>query len=162
MLPIIYAFFSITLLVPCSLMVTELHRGALLNPSMSSPNQPPPIVDDKSLNQDSSSPFYIHPSEGPSTVVISPLLMGNNYHSWSRSFRMALVSKNKMTFISGSIPDPSYFHWERCNNLILSWLLNSVSQSITQSIIYFDHAVNVWNDLKDRFSQGDLLRIAEL
>ena len=75
---------------------------------------------------------------------------------------MALVSKNKMGFLNGSIPtpnhtDPLFLVWERCNTLIISWLLNSVSQSIAQSIIYFDQAVDIWNDLKERFSQGDLL-----
>jgi len=40
--------------------------------------------------------------------------------------------------------------------------LNSVSQSIAQSVIYFDYAADIWNDLRKRFSQGDLLRIAEL
>ncbi|WVZ10156.1 hypothetical protein V8G54_014686 [Vigna mungo] len=72
-----------------------------------------------------SSPFYIHPSEGPSFVSITHVLTENNYHSWSRSFRMALISKNKMGFLMGSIPVPSptnisYHSWERCNTLIMS------------------------------------------
>lgn len=29
-------------------------------------------------------------------------------------------------------------------------------------MIYFDLAIDIWNDLKERFSQGDLLHIAEL
>ncbi|KAL5150085.1 hypothetical protein HKD37_13G036787 [Glycine soja] len=36
------------------------------------------------------------------------------------------------------------------------------SPSIAQIVIYFDHATNIWNDLKECFSQGDLLQIAEL
>ena len=80
---------------------------------------------------------------------------------------MALISKNKMGFLNGTIlvpesTDPLFSAWERCNTLILSWLLNSLSQSIAQSVIYLDNAVDVWNDLKERFSQSDLLRIAEL
>ena len=118
-------------------------------------------------SQNPSSPYYIHPSESPSSVIVTLALVGNNYHSWSRSIRMALISKNKMGFLTGSIPIPEptdslYPSWERCNTLIISWLLNSLSQSIAQSVIYFDSAVDVWNDLKERFSQSDLLRIAEL
>ena len=117
--------------------------------------------------QNPSSPFYIHPSESPSTVIVSPVLTGSNYHSWSRSFKMALVSKNKMGFLNGSIiapaaTDPLHPAWERCNTLIMSWLLNSVSQSIAQSVIYLDHASEIWKDLQERFSQCDLLHIAEL
>ena len=44
---------------------------------------------------------------------------------------MTLISKNKMGFITGSIHVPNtqcplYPSWERCNNLIISWLLNFV------------------------------------
>lgn len=54
---------------------------------------------------------------------------------------MALIGKNKFKFVDGSIlaPDPfhpSYDAWERCNNLVHSWIINYVSPSIAQSIIY--------------------------
>jgi len=124
-------------------------------------------TDDQDTSQNPSSPYYIHPNESPSSIIVTSPLAGNNYHSWSRSFKMALNSKNKIGFITSSIPVPTtkralYPPWERCNNLIILWLLNSLSQSIAQSVIYFDHATDIWNDLQERFSQGDLLRIAEL
>ena len=80
---------------------------------------------------------------------------------------MAFISKNKMAFLLGtiSVPDitnPYYSAWERCNTLIMSWLLNSISPSIAQSVIFLESAVDIWTDLHERFSQGDLLRIAEL
>jgi hypothetical protein len=46
--------------------------------------------------------------------------------------------------------------------LIHSWLLNSVSESIAQSIVFIENVVDAWNDLKDRFAQGDLVRVSEL
>ncbi|KHN08774.1 hypothetical protein glysoja_032189, partial [Glycine soja] len=52
--------------------------------------------------------------------------------------------------------------WERCNTLIMSWLLNSLSPSIAQSVIFLEYDTDIWNDLRECFSQGDLLRIAEL
>ena len=80
---------------------------------------------------------------------------------------MALISKNKIGFLTGVIPiptpdDPTYSSWERCNTLLVSWLINSVSRSIVQSIIYLDWTIDVWNDLQERFSQSDILCIAEL
>ena len=80
---------------------------------------------------------------------------------------MAFVSKNKMGFLNGTIRTPDandllFSAWECCNTLIMSWLLNSLSQSIAQSIIYLDRAVDVWSNLKEQFSQSDLLLIAEL
>nr|KYP46170.1 hypothetical protein KK1_032274 [Cajanus cajan] len=47
---------------------------------------------------------------------------------------MARTSKNKMGFLIGSIlipspNDPFYPPWERCNTLLMSWIINSVSRS---------------------------------
>nr|KYP66986.1 hypothetical protein KK1_013302 [Cajanus cajan] len=80
--------------------------------------------------------------------------------------KRALVSKNKFKFIDGTIEvpnicDPNYEAWDRCNNLIHSWILGSLSPSIAHIVIYIENAIEVWNDLKERFSQGDLIRIAE-
>jgi len=62
---------------------------------------------DPSLNP--SSPYYIHPSEGPNSFNITHVLTGPNYASWSRAIRMALISKNKMGFLTGAIIEPPIF-----------------------------------------------------
>jgi hypothetical protein len=117
---------------------------------------------------DQSSPFFVHPGDGPSSVTVTPVLNGSNYHSWARAMRRALGAKMKLEFVDGTIPpvldefDPTYRSFNRCNMLVLSWILNSVSPSISQSIIFMDNAIDVWNDLKERFSQGDLVRVSEL
>ncbi|XP_058010341.1 uncharacterized protein LOC131183775 [Hevea brasiliensis] len=81
--------------------------------------------------------------------------------------KKALMSKNKLKFVDGSLTvpaktDPLYSAWERCNTMVLSWIVHSLSSSITQSILWIDKAINVWNDLKERFSQGDMFRISDL
>ncbi|KHN47638.1 hypothetical protein glysoja_040384, partial [Glycine soja] len=75
--------------------------------------------------------------------------------------------KTKMGFLNGSIPvpastNPLFPNWERCNTLLMSWILNSASPFIAQSIIFFENVAAIWTDLKERFSQGDLLHVAEL
>ncbi|XP_045820014.1 uncharacterized protein LOC123913341 [Trifolium pratense] len=40
--------------------------------------------------------------------------------------------------------------------------MNFVEESINQSIIYLENAIDVWNELKERFSHGDFIRISEL
>ncbi|XP_045812617.1 uncharacterized protein LOC123906683 isoform X2 [Trifolium pratense] len=126
---------------------------------------PPPPADPSS---DPSSPYYVHSSDGPSSVKVTPLLTGANYHSWARSMRRALGAKLKFEFLDGTIPtpadafDPSYRSWNRCNMLIHSWIMNSVDPSIAQSIVFLENASDVWIDLKERFSQGDLVRVSEL
>jgi hypothetical protein len=129
------------------------------------PPRAAPVLDPTS---DPSSPFFVHPSDGPSSVKVTPVLNGANYHAWSRSMRRALGAKLKLEFIDGTLPqpldhfDPSIRAWNRCNMLVHSWILNSVSESIAQSIVFMESALDVWNDLKERFSQGDLIRISEL
>ena len=51
-------------------------------------------------------PYYLHPNENPSLVLTSCLLTRNNYYTWSRSMRMALILKNKLKFVDGSITVP--------------------------------------------------------
>ncbi|XP_024634836.1 uncharacterized protein [Medicago truncatula] len=52
--------------------------------------------------------------------------------------------------------------WERCNHLVQSWLINSVSDSIAQTIVFCDTALEVWLDLKERFFKIDRIRIANM
>ncbi|WVY96447.1 hypothetical protein V8G54_028598 [Vigna mungo] len=111
--------------------------------------------------------LYLHPNENPAISLVSPVLNNTNYHSWNRSFVTALSAKNKVEFVLGSAPQPAQtdatFHaWFRCNSMVVSWLLHSVSPSIRESIIWMDNAVDIWNDLKIRFAQGDLARISTL
>ena len=51
---------------------------------------------------------------------------------------MALVAKNKLCFVDGSIERlmvdvPIYNLWSRCNNMVMSWILHSVSKDIAKS-----------------------------
>ncbi|OMO54213.1 Integrase, catalytic core [Corchorus capsularis] len=54
-----------------------------------------------------SSPYYIHASGNPTLLLVSAVLIGPNYHSWSRAMKMALLTKNKLHFVDGSLPVPA-------------------------------------------------------
>jgi hypothetical protein len=106
-----------------------------------------------------SSPFYLPQNESPGAILVTQSLTGENYNTWSRSMIMALTAKNKLAFVDGSLPQPSidagaeHHTWVRCNNIILSWILNSISKEIADSIIYIDSCHGMWLDLKEHFSQ---------
>ena len=109
----------------------------------------------------------MHPNENPGAVLVTPLLSGNNYHSWSRSMQVALRSKHKLHFINGALPRPfdddhDSIAWDRCNTMIMSWLINFVEPEISQSILRMESALDIWNKLKERFYQGDIFRISDL
>ena len=65
----------------------------------------------------------------------------------------ALSAKNKVEFVNGKAPEPlktdrTYGAWNCCNNMVVSWLVHSVSTSIRQSVLWMDKAEEIWNDLK--------------
>nr|KYP64533.1 hypothetical protein KK1_019133 [Cajanus cajan] len=56
----------------------------------------------------------------------------------------ALSAKNKAEFVDGSIQRPTksdtlHAAWKRCNNMVVSWIVHSVSPSIRQSILWMDN-----------------------
>ncbi|KAK2359287.1 hypothetical protein QL285_084673 [Trifolium repens] len=121
----------------------------------------------KSYQNDTLNPYYMHPNENPALVLVTPLLNGSNYHSWSRSMTVAIRSKNKLHFLTGSLPRPDddnrdSMAWDRCNTMLMSWLTNSVEPEIAQSVLWMDAASDIWKELKDRFYQGDVFRISDI
>jgi hypothetical protein len=119
------------------------------------------------LNDASQNPYYIHPNESTTAALVAPPLDGKNYHAWFRSMMKAIILKNKLRLLNGSCPmpdafDPTFEPWIRCNNLVLSWLINSVVPTISQSLVYTDVASQALSDLKARFSRTDRVRVSTL
>ncbi|XP_019195880.1 PREDICTED: uncharacterized protein LOC109189724 [Ipomoea nil] len=105
------------------------------------------------LNQHSvefNDPYFLHITENPNVVLVSPILDETNYPSWSRAMKMALEVKNKYEFVNGVIPSPTEAD------------PRSVSPAIAESIMYFDKASEIWNALNKRYSQSDPHKISEV
>ena len=110
---------------------------------------------DKSLS-DVSNPYFIHHSDHLGLILVSKPLNGDNYSGWKRAMTLALNSKNKLHFVDGSIKSPSiiedpesYAVWSRCNDMVHSWIVNTVNSEIADSIIYYPTAYEVWEDLRE-------------
>ncbi|XP_012844832.1 PREDICTED: uncharacterized protein LOC105964867 [Erythranthe guttata] len=124
----------------------------------------------KSINKnDPSYLFFIHHSDHPGMILVSKPLNCDNYGTWSRSMKISLSAKNKLGFIDGSVQVPcqikspeEYSSWKRCNDMILSWILNSLEPDITDSVIYSTTSHEIWQDLEERFSQSNAPRIFQL
>ncbi|XP_056852251.1 uncharacterized protein LOC130512672 [Raphanus sativus] len=113
------------------------------------------------------SPYFLHSSDHPGLVLASEALDGTNYSIWTIAMTTSLEAKNKLGFIDGSIAmpvdtDPFYKIWCRCNSMVKSWLLNSVSKQIYTSVLYFKAASDIWNDLHTRFHKSNLPRLYKL
>lgn len=50
--------------------------------------------------------WALHHADNPSLTLVSQLLTGDNYASWSRPMTIALSAKSKIGFIDGSIAKP--------------------------------------------------------
>lgn len=55
-----------------------------------------------------------------------------------------------------------YVAWSRCNDMVHSWIVNTLSPEISDSMIYYSAAHEVWEDLCERFFQSNATRIFEI
>lgn len=105
-----------------------------------------------------SHPLYLHNNDQPGMILISKKLIGSeNYASWKRSMQIALSAKNKLVIVNGDFVAPVetsslHAHWKRVNDMVITWILNTVSDEISNSMNYMDSAYNVWIELNERFS----------
>ncbi|XP_058181087.1 uncharacterized protein LOC131299515 [Rhododendron vialii] len=111
------------------------------------------------LISDLSSPYFLHSVDHPRTPLVDIALTHTNYGSWSRSITMALCAKNKLGFIDNALPCPTDPDiqplWKRVSTMVLSWLLNSISNTITPSLTSCRTPYELWRDLESRFTQGN-------
>lgn len=118
-------------------------------------------------NNDPSSVYYIHPSDTTSFQLVSVKFNGTGYHNWRRSMMLTLSTKNKLGFINGSIPMPRstdvlFKQWERCNDLVISWILFNLDEVIAQSVLNMRTDKEIWDDIEERFGIASLTQIYSL
>ncbi|XP_020881499.1 uncharacterized protein LOC110228403 [Arabidopsis lyrata subsp. lyrata] len=110
-------------------------------------------------------PLYLHAADNSGVNLVLDKLTGeSNYHTWRRSILKALNAKNKLGFINGSITKPPETHadygaWTRCNDMVCTWITNSVTKDLGSSTVYFDDAHLLWLNLEGRFRQSNLSKI---
>lgn len=68
--------------------------------------------------------------------------------------RIAILGRNKLGLIDGKCRKANFSPnladlWERCNAIVLSWIMNYVSKELLGGIVYSSDACAVWNDLKE-------------
>ena len=104
--------------------------------------------------------LFLHPSYNPTNVLIGDLLNDKNYGTWEKSIETALIAKKKLGFVLGtcSKPDatsPLLSQWDRCDKMMILWLLHAVEKRISDSILFSSSSRQIWLDPKQRFGQSD-------
>lgn len=107
---------------------------------------------------DHNDPLFLHSSDHPSLSLVPQVFDGTNFGEWRISMQIALSAKNKAEFINGNLARPPrtdarYDRWERCNNMVIMWLLNGLSPMLRRSVSYTDTARGIWEELMARFDQ---------
>ena len=112
--------------------------------------------------------LFLHPSDNPNNVLVSNVLDGKNYGHWKRAMEVSLIGKNKLKFVHGTIARPDstdvakQAQWDRCDNMVLAWIMHAVIKNISDSIMFSATSHDAWMELEQRYGQADGTRIFEV
>ena len=77
-------------------------------------------------------------------------LNGSNYLLWAQAFRIFIGAQNKLAHLLQLPPantDPTYVTWLTENYSVMTWLLNSLDENISGSVIFLTTAKDMWLSL---------------
>ncbi|GKC65058.1 cysteine-rich receptor-like protein kinase 8 [Tanacetum coccineum] len=127
--------------------------------------------DPPSLTNDTITPdhlLFLLPTNHPGLVLISKKLTGlDNYTSWRRSIMIALNAKNKMKIINKDFVELDITSliralWERNNDMIIYWILNTIVEKIRNTLNFINSVNKLWLELQKHYAQIDGHRIFQL
>ncbi|GJT81300.1 putative RNA-directed DNA polymerase [Tanacetum coccineum] len=91
---------------------------------------------------DAGNPLFLQNNDHSNVPLIGFKLTGTeNYKMWSTAMKIALTGKNKFGFVDGTCVKPVTSHvlaqqWERCNSIVLGWILSSLSPDLCLGQVY--------------------------
>jgi len=111
-----------------------------------------------------SDPLFLHPSDQPEQGLVADLFNGDDFENWRRSVTVALSAKQKLGFVDGTnkkpeVGSPLLPYWQRCNDMVISWLLNSLHKNVRDSVLYHNTASDIWTELNERYGQSNKARL---
>ncbi|XP_068323231.1 uncharacterized protein [Pyrus communis] len=115
-----------------------------------------------------SSPSHLDVDVNPNQRLSSVLLNEFNYLPWERAVTLALGGRSKLGYVNGAIPAPNasssgYNDWLCKDQLVMSWLLNSMDQKIAEIFSYAESSYNLWKNLKEMYgNQNNAARVFQL
>lgn len=112
--------------------------------------------------------LFLHNNDHPGLVLISKKLTGTeNFGPWKRSMQIALSAKNKLFIVDGTFPKPVEgssikAQYDRVNDMVITWILNNVSDEISDGMNFVTSTTEVWTELHERFSIIDGHRMYQI
>ncbi|XP_068336409.1 uncharacterized protein [Pyrus communis] len=106
----------------------------------------------------------VNPNQRLSSVVLNEF----NYLPWSRAVSLALGGRSKLGFINGSFKihdasSPNSESWLSKDQLVMSWLLNSMDRKLAEIFSYSESSYQLWEAVKEMYgSQNNAARVFQL
>ncbi|KAL0423513.1 UNVERIFIED_CONTAM: hypothetical protein Sradi_0886100 [Sesamum radiatum] len=102
--------------------------------------------------------FKLEVFDNPGMMLVSILLNGTSWLSWSRAVHRSLRAKSKLGFIIGECVKPAmgtegYESWIKADCMVASWILSAISKDIVEAYMYTEFVRNLWIDLESRYGQ---------
>ncbi|KAL5768068.1 hypothetical protein ACOSQ2_014851 [Xanthoceras sorbifolium] len=93
-------------------------------------------------NSVSSHETHSHPHPVQITTIH---LNGDNFLRWSQSVRMYIRGRGKIGYLTGetkkpNLEDPTYATWDAENSMVMTWLVNSMTEDISCNYICYSTA----------------------
>ena len=132
------------------------------------------VITNKNDPVDYNDPLYVHPSDNSVTTITIVKLTGTeNFRLWRAAMTRALRGRNELGFVNGTITcpeipvisvtssnaneelDAKILKWERANAVVCSWLLGSLSESISFGHMHSETAKEIWDELFETYNKAD-------
>ncbi|GAV60945.1 UBN2_3 domain-containing protein [Cephalotus follicularis] len=89
---------------------------------------------------------------------------GSNYNQWSHSVMIFICRNGKEDYIIGTTipPDESgarYRTWKAENHMVMSWLLNSMTNEMGENFMYYQTAKEIWDATRETYSNKDNMSV---
>ncbi|XP_070030778.1 uncharacterized protein [Nicotiana sylvestris] len=104
--------------------------------------------------------YFGHADTSEAQLIFFQLIGTDNYNKWNRSMRIALRGRNKLGLVEGTwkkeiFRENLWKQWERCNAILLSWLMNAEIAILYQGTSYVSDYYIKLKDLWDEFEALD-------
>jgi hypothetical protein len=101
----------------------------------------------------------------------------DNYFSWKILILPHIRGHDLLRFLTGthpppaeaislqddiSAPNPEYEAWQHQDQLLLAWLLSTISETVVSQIVHCATSADLWHELTIRYSSQSLARVMDL
>ena len=104
-----------------------------------------------------SSTYFLYPSDS-SQKLVNIVFSGRGFSNWKIVMIIALLGKNKIGFVDGTLPRPSGSSaseaWDRVDHVVMGWIIAILEDSIANSVLSYKTSKAIWDELGERYGQS--------